>query len=176
MNSQSLRYLKIMGITVWKQATDNTLSAEVQATCIDSGNLQDLQQQVAACTACALHTSRTQTVFGVGNSSADLMIIGEAPDLYEDQQGEPFVGKAGQLLNAMLQSIRLERKNVYIANILKCQTPNNRNPAPQELKQCSGFLNRQIELIQPKLILALGRIAAHHLLSTQQSLSELRGS
>ncbi len=134
-----------------------------------------LQSRVAACTACDLHTTRTQTVFGVGNRSADLMIVGEAPGADEDRQGEPFVGKAGQLLNEMLAAIGLPREQVYIANILKCRPPNNRDPRPEEVAQCEPFLMRQVALVRPKAILALGRIAAHNLLKTQESLSRLRG-
>ena len=135
----------------------------------------DLQARVAACTACELHTTRTQTVFGVGNRSAELMIIGEAPGADEDRQGEPFVGKAGQLLNEMLAAIGLPREQVYIANILKCRPPNNRDPRPEEVGQCEPFLMRQVALVRPKVILALGRIAAHNLLKTQETLGRLRG-
>lgn len=168
MNDRQREYLTAMGIPVWE------LRHRQQATA-QPDNWQDLQQAVATCTACALHCSRTQTVFGVGNQQAQLMIIGEAPGFYEDQQGEPFVGRAGQLLNAMLQAIQLERTQVYIANILKCRPPNNRDPQPDEVETCTPFLNRQIALLQPRLLLAVGRIAAHFLLNTKKPLSELRG-
>jgi len=135
----------------------------------------DLQARVAACTACELHANRTQTVFGVGNRSAELMIVGEAPGADEDRQGEPFVGKAGRLLNEMLAAIGLPREQVYIANILKCRPPNNRDPRPEEVEQCEPYLMRQVELVRPKVILALGRIAAHNLLKTQETLGRLRG-
>lgn len=134
-----------------------------------------LQQRVAACTACELHQSRTQTVFGVGHQQADLMLIGEAPGADEDEQGEPFVGRAGQLLNAMLYAIHLKREEVYITNVIKCRPPNNRNPNQHELAGCNAFLQRQITLIQPKLIVAVGRVAAHHLLSTDTPIGKLRG-
>lgn len=168
MNDLQLHYLNAMGIPVWqlRQAAE-----EHQST--DSWNI--LQQEVKACQACSLHCSRTQTVFGVGDTQAKLMIIGEAPGFYEDKQGEPFVGRAGQLLNAMLQSIDLTRSQVYIANILKCRPPNNRDPQADEVQQCTPFLNRQIDLIQPQLLLAVGRISAHYLLNTKQALSALRG-
>ena len=130
---------------------------------------------VKQCTACGLECSRTQTVFGTGNRQADLMIIGEAPGYYEDQKGEPFVGRAGQLLTAMLKAIRLERSEVFIANILKCRPPNNRDPERREVDLCTPYLIRQIELLKPKLLLAVGRIAAHFLLDTKESLSKLRG-
>lgn len=136
--------------------------------------LDQLKQCVQNCTACDLHKSRTQTVFGVGNQQTDIMIIGEAPGFYEDQQGEPFVGRAGQLLNAMFQSIGLSREEIYIANILKCRPPDNRDPLPNEVDACTGFLQQQIKLIQPKILCAVGRIAAHYLLNTDLSLGKLR--
>lgn len=142
---------------------------------IDSLDWPGLQARVSGCTLCELHQGRTQTVFGVGNEQADLMIIGEAPGAEEDKQGEPFVGRAGQLLTAMLKAIQLSRQDVYIANILKCRPPNNRDPKPEEAALCSQYLKRQIELIQPKLILAVGRIAAQRLLQTDLSLAKMRG-
>jgi uracil-DNA glycosylase family 4 len=134
-----------------------------------------LQSRVKHCTACDLHATRTQTVFGVGNEQADWLIIGEAPGADEDRQGEPFVGRAGQLLNNMLLAIGLRREQVYIANILKCRPPNNRDPRPEEVLQCEHYLRRQVELLQPKIILAVGRIAAQNLLKTDISLGRLRG-
>jgi DNA polymerase len=134
-----------------------------------------LMQQVENCQLCELHATRTQAVFGVGNQQADWLIIGEAPGADEDRQGEPFVGRAGQLLNEMLKAIGLQREQVYIANILKCRPPNNRDPKPEEAASCSPYLQRQIELIQPKVILALGRIAAQRLLQCNTSLARLRG-
>ncbi len=134
-----------------------------------------LQTRVAECQLCELHKTRTQTVFGVGNRDADWLIIGEAPGADEDRQGEPFVGRAGQLLNAMLQALDLKRQDVYIANILKCRPPQNRDPQAEEVAHCSPWLERQIQLIQPKVILALGRIAAQKLLQTNTSLGRLRG-
>ena len=135
---------------------------------------ESLQSAVSACTSCELHASRTQTVFGVGNRDADWLIIGEAPGKDEDLQGEPFVGRAGQLLNAMLLAVGLKREQVYIANILKCRPPNNRDPKPEEAAACVGYLHQQIALIKPKLILALGRIAAQRLLKTDTPLTRLR--
>ena len=170
MEPHQLNYLFAMGIQPW-QAKQSTPTSCAQPT----ETLTTLRASVAHCTACILHKTRTQTVFGVGNQQADLMLIGEAPGFYEDQKGEPFVGRAGQLLNAMLQAIGLDRRTVYIANILKCRPPNNRDPLPEEISQCTGFLTKQIALIQPKLLLALGRIAAHHLLNTQTSLGQMRG-
>jgi DNA polymerase len=134
-----------------------------------------LRQRVAQCTACTLHETRTQTVFGVGNTSADWMIVGEAPGQEEDRRGEPFVGKAGQLLDAMLKAAGFEREQVFIANILKCRPPNNRDPRPEEASACSGYLQRQIEWVAPKLILSVGRISAQNLLGTDATIGRLRG-
>lgn len=134
-----------------------------------------LQHRVAQCTACGLHGTRTQTVFGVGNINAQWMVIGEAPGADEDRQGEPFVGRAGKLLNEMLRAIGLQREEVYIANVLKCRPPNNRDPQPGEVEQCESYLRRQVELVQPKLILAVGRIAAQNLLRTDITIGKLRG-
>jgi uracil-DNA glycosylase family 4 len=131
---------------------------------------------VSGCIKCDLHKTRTQTVFGVGDENADWMLIGEAPGAEEDRLGDPFVGQAGKLLDNMLAAIGLSRaKNVYIANVLKCRPPGNRNPAPEEVAQCSPHLLQQIELIKPKLILAMGRFAAQTLLETGASISSLRG-
>ncbi len=134
-----------------------------------------LQTRVTECRLCDLHQTRTQTVFGVGNRNADWLIIGEAPGADEDRLGEPFVGRAGKLLNAMLQALDLAREDVYIANILKCRPPQNRDPKAEEVAHCMPWLQRQIQLIQPKVILALGRIAAQNLLQTNTSLGRLRG-
>ena len=137
---------------------------------------QHLKEAVPACTACALHKTRTQTVFGVGDEDADWMLIGEAPGAEEDRLGEPFVGQAGKLLDNMLAALGLRRgENVYIANVLKCRPPGNRNPEPDEVAQCSPHLRRQIELIRPKLIVAMGRFAAQTLLNTDATIASLRG-
>ena len=134
-----------------------------------------LRERVAACTACDLCKTRTQTVFGVGNTSAEWLVIGEAPGAEEDRQGEPFVGRAGQLLNAMLLAIGLPRETVFIANILKCRPPGNRDPKPEEVSRCLPFLSAQIALLKPKIMLAVGRIAAQNLLATDAPLARLRG-
>ena len=135
-----------------------------------------LRERVAGCTACAeLCRTRTQTVFGVGNTSAKWLVIGEAPGAEEDRQGEPFVGRAGQLLNAMLLAIGLPRETVFIANILKCRPPGNRDPKPEEVARCLPYLSNQIALLKPKVILAVGRIAAQNLLATDAPLARLRG-
>jgi DNA polymerase len=135
-----------------------------------------LADAVARCTACKLSATRTQGVLGVGDRSADWLIIGEAPGVEEDVQGEPFVGQAGKLLDAMLAAIGLKRgDNVYITNVLKSHPPGNRNPEPDEVAACRTYLLAQIELIQPKLILALGRFAAQSLLDTDEAIARLRG-
>lgn len=135
-----------------------------------------LKAAVHDCTACGLRAGCTQTVFGVGDEQARWLLVGEAPGQEEDRQGEPFVGQAGKLLDGMLASIQLKRgENVYIANVLKCRPPGNRNPAPDEVAKCSPHLRRQVALLQPKLILAMGRFAVQTLLGTDASIASLRG-
>jgi DNA polymerase len=136
--------------------------------------LAGLAKTVSGCTRCALHATRTQTVFGVGNPRAKLMFIGEAPGADEDAKGEPFVGRAGQLLNKIIVAMKMQREEVYIANILKCRPPQNRDPLPAEVECCEEYLRAQIRLIQPRYICALGRIAAHWLLKTDAPLGALR--
>ena len=142
----------------------------------------ELREAVAACRACSLCQSRKQTVFGVGHSAAHWMIVGEAPGAQEDERGEPFVGAAGQLLDAMLRALGLSRaaegdaaERVFIANTLKCRPPGNRNPQPEELQRCEPFLVRQLQLVQPRLILAMGRFAVQALLRTGEPIGRLRG-
>lgn len=142
---------------------------------VDGLDWPELERRVAECTICDLHATRTNTVFGVGDRNADWMVIGEAPGADEDKQGEPFVGRAGQLLNAMLQAMGLKREQVYIANILKCRPPQNRDPLRDEVLCCQPYLRRQIELIQPKVILAVGRIAAQNLLERDDTMKAMRG-
>jgi DNA polymerase len=134
-----------------------------------------LEAEAKACTRCRLHATRTHAVFGVGNRNAQWLFVGEAPGADEDRQGEPFVGRAGQLLNAMLFALGLKREDVYIANVLKSRPPNNRDPQDDEVAACEPYLVRQIELIKPRLIVALGRHAAHSLLKTDVALAKLRG-
>ncbi|RPI44627.1 MAG: uracil-DNA glycosylase [Betaproteobacteria bacterium] len=135
-----------------------------------------LKAAVAQCVACPLHAKRTNTVFGVGDERAQWLFVGEGPGAEEDAKGEPFVGQAGRLLDNMLAAIDLKRgENVYIANVVKCRPPSNRNPESGEMRCCEPYLSRQIELIRPKLIVALGKIAASHLLRTDASIASLRG-
>lgn len=189
-----LAYLEAMDIQAWSLRTPPTdqepagelpssaqspppadSQCEVADPRVSELDWDALQDRVAQCTRCALHGSRTHTVFGVGNRSADWLVIGEAPGRDEDLQGEPFVGRAGQLLNAMLRAIGLKREQVYIANILKCRPPNNRDPQPEEVLSCQPYLMRQIELLEPRIILALGRVAAQNLLRTDTPIGKLRG-
>jgi uracil-DNA glycosylase family 4 len=191
-----LRYLAVMGIQAWairtgplSPAVSSAADAELADSRADPEELpasrttetlelgwEALQAKVAECVACGqLVDNRTQTVFGVGNREAEWLIIGEAPGADEDRRGEPFVGRAGQLLNAMLVAVGLGREAVYIANIIKCRPPKNRDPSPEEAARCEPYLLRQISLVNPKVILALGRVAAHNLLKTEASLAKLRG-
>ena len=170
--------LSIMGIERWTVRDKNTPSKPdtlTELTGDTATQWAQLRARIEQCQDCALGQSRTQTVFGVGDPNANILFVGEAPGFYEDKQGEPFVGRAGQLLNAMLASIGLARPEVFIANVLKCRPPNNRDPTATEVQACTGYLRAQIQLIEPKVIVALGRVAAHFLLQTDTPLSRLRG-
>ncbi len=142
---------------------------------VATGTWAELNATIRACTRCELHAGRTQAVCGVGNTAADWLVIGEAPGADEDRQGEPFVGRAGQLLNEMLRAAGQPREQVFIVNILKCRPPNNRDPKPAEVEQCLPYLQQQIEMVRPKLILVVGRIAAHNLLKVDVPVGKLRG-
>jgi uracil-DNA glycosylase family 4 len=137
--------------------------------------LQILREKIGDCTRCRLCQGRTHLVYGVGNPNAELMFVGEGPGRDEDLQGEPFVGRAGQLLTKIIEAMKLKRSDVYIANVVKCRPPENRTPAPDEIATCSPFLLEQIEIIQPKVIVCLGSVATQTLLSTEQSMGALRG-
>jgi DNA polymerase len=189
--SRRTQILREMGLApVWRLRSANVSTEPVsegnegredsgqagKASSSSSFSWMELRQAVPACTACALHKSRTQTVFGVGDENADWLLVGEAPGAEEDRLGDPFVGQAGKLLDSMLAAIGLNRrKNVYIANVLKCRPPGNRNPQPEEVASCSPYLQAQIALIRPRLIVAMGRFAAQTLLSTDASIASLRG-
>jgi uracil-DNA glycosylase len=158
------------GATLFEATDDSPIAASNAAT------LSLLQQEVAPCTRCSeLATTRTQTVFGVGNSQARLCFLGEAPGADEDRLGEPFVGRGGQLLNKIIEACRLKREEVYILNMLKCRPPGNRNPLPNELANCRPFLERQFELIQPEYICCLGAVASQNLLGVTTPIGKLRG-
>lgn len=149
--------------------------ASPQVPELDALSLDVLRDQVAECTACELANSRSHTVFGEGADQADWLFVGEAPGQQEDRKGKPFVGRAGGLLTQMIRALDKSREQVYIANTLKCRPPNNRDPFPAELKACEPFLLKQIQLLQPRVIVALGRISAQTLLNTDQPLGKLRG-
>ena len=150
---------------------------EVQVFANANDALQTLRTEIGpACTRCKLHTlGRKQVVFGVGNPNADLMFVGEAPGADEDLQGEPFVGRAGQLLTKIIEAMGMKREDVYIANVIKCRPPGNRNPEPDEVDRCEPFLFRQIDAIKPKVIVALGKFAAQSLLRTTDPITRIRG-
>lgn len=203
MDSRRIAYLKALDIDVWERrdrlraeprvvvraatappadapvrgATPAAMAPTIELGGHHAANLDwsALEQSVRACQRCALHRTRTQAVFGVGNRTASWLVIGEAPGADEDRQGEPFVGRAGQLLNSMLKAMGLAREQVYIANILKSRPPNNRDPRPEEVRECLPYLYRQMELINPRLILCVGRIAAQTLLGTDTPIGKLRG-
>jgi DNA polymerase len=151
------------------------VAAPGQAAAVAAMDWPALEQAVAGCRACGLCERRTNTVFGVGDRSAAVMLIGEAPGADEDRRGEPFVGRAGQLLNRMLAAAGLRREQVYIANIVKCRPPNNRDPSTDEAAACRAYLERQIALVQPQLILCLGKVPASNLLGSAESVGRLRG-
>jgi uracil-DNA glycosylase len=177
MDSRRVAYLKALDVDVWERR-DLARPEPVATAAPQSAALSgwaELERAVRTCTLCPLHQTRTQSVFGVGNRNAQWMVIGEAPGADEDRQGEPFVGRAGQLLNSMLKAIGLKREQVFIANILKSRPPNNRDPRPEEVRACIPYLFRQIELVNPKLILCVGRIAAQTLLETDTPIGKLRG-
>ena len=189
------QYLQEMGITRWVRREPDSVvvdevvpepaeeTTEVELTVVQTPDSHmvneldwpELQQQVSDCVACDLHASRSQTVFGAGYQQADWMIIGEAPGNEEEQQGEPFMGQSGQLLTAMIEAMGLKREQVYITNILKCRPPENRDPVKDEILACHAFLRRQIELLQPKIILLLGRVAAQSVLDTDALMKDIHG-
>ena len=185
-----LYYLDQMGIQSWVSNSDviDTIVRESHVNTVEeiesifspeqikvAASLDELKKTVSACTLCELHRSRTQTVFGTGHPAAEWLIIGEAPGADEDRLGEPFVGRAGQLLTSMLRAVGLAREEVFIANILKCRPPNNRDPQADEVRNCASYLRQQIELIKPRIILVVGRIAAQSLLNTDAPIGKMRG-
>jgi uracil-DNA glycosylase len=192
MNSALRReYLAALGLTTWvargkvAPAMHEAANGLPHANVLPATNVlppareagvdwPELRARVAACTRCSLSATRTQTVFGVGNQRAEWLVVGEAPGAEEDRQGEPFVGRAGQLLNSMLRAVGLAREQVYIANVLKCRPPGNRDPSASEAAECLPYLEQQIALIKPKIMLAVGRIAAQNLLRTDKTLGSLR--
>ncbi|HYA90126.1 MAG TPA: uracil-DNA glycosylase [Thermodesulfobacteriota bacterium] len=166
-----LGYLKEMGISFLPALVQNSEKAILPGIL----TLADVREELGDCKRCKLHRTRRTIVYGEGNEKASLMLIGEAPGYDEDVQGRPFVGKAGQLLTKILQSINLPREEVYITNIVKCRPPQNRNPEPDEIRSCNPFLVKQITAIQPKIICALGSFSAQTLLKTDTKITALRG-
>jgi DNA polymerase len=182
--SEHLRFAQELGVTgvsrdpVWRERAESSAVAEspvtIPLTPVDA--LAALRLDIGDCTRCKLHTmGRTQVVFGVGNPNANLMFVGEAPGADEDIQGIPFIGRAGQLLTKIIEAMGMTRDDVYIANVIKCRPPQNRNPEPDEVETCEPFLFRQIDIIQPKVIVALGKFGAQTLLRTLDPISRLRG-
>ena len=165
-----LEYLKGMGITSLPVTED----VPEKAPRLETLTLADVRKELGDCQRCKLHRTRKTIVFGEGNEKATLMFIGEGPGYDEDVQGRPFVGKAGQLLTKIIESINLSREEVYIANIIKCRPPQNRNPEPDEIESCNPFLTKQIRVIQPKIICALGTFSAQTLLKTDTKITALR--
>ncbi|MGE5323428.1 MAG: uracil-DNA glycosylase [Actinomycetota bacterium] len=192
-----VNYYREMGIhDFYRRSVDENASVLIQATAEQTAEphasvpesaealsiiqdkpaaLQAIRDDIGDCTRCRLHKGRTKLVFGVGNPNAELMFVGEGPGADEDAQGEPFVGRAGQLLNNMISAMGLKREDVYIANVVKCRPPGNRTPERDECDTCSPFLLRQIEVIKPKVIVALGAVAAKNLLAVNDSMANLRG-
>ncbi|MET0281812.1 MAG: uracil-DNA glycosylase [Steroidobacteraceae bacterium] len=183
-------YLAALGLTDWRQRRPlRTQGAGAGATLVAAAfpaaaspavpgapdSWDAVAGEVHGCTRCDLHLCRDKTVFGVGDRNASWLVVGEAPGAEEDRQGEPFVGRAGQLLNNMLLGIGLRREQVFIANVLKCRPPNNRDPLPAEVAQCLPYLERQIALLKPRILLAVGRIAAQNLLATDTPIGKMRG-
>lgn len=197
LDSRKRELLAAMGVHVWAlrgaavgieatvAADEVAVEAAVESTVTDStvadttvttDSIARVAEEVAACEKCHLHQTRANTVPGVGDARADWMFIGEAPGRDEDMQGEPFVGRAGKLLDAMLAALGLRREAVFIANVLKCRPPDNRDPTPDEVAMCEAYLHRQLALLQPKVIVALGRISAQALLKTDAAIGKLRGA
>ena len=166
--SRKLELLKLMNIdTSWMKEENHNIA--------NFPNLDDLKSKASNCRKCQLSKERTKVVFGSGNHDANVLLIGEAPGREEDMNGEPFIGRAGKLLTEILFSVKLSRKNVYITNTVKCRPPENRNPNHDEIDACSTYLDQQINLISPSVIVLLGRIAAEALMSTSEPMSSLRG-
>ena len=191
--AEHLRFYQDLGVAgistnpAWRRRADSPAQADTPAEPVvetvpvafprsAAETLTAIREDIGDCTRCKLHAlGRQQIVYGVGNPNADLMFVGEAPGADEDIQGIPFVGRAGQLLTKIIEAIGLKRDDVYIANVIKCRPPGNRNPEPDEVAECEGFLFRQIDSIKPKVIVALGTFAAKALLKTQDPISRLRG-
>lgn len=171
----SANKIEVEKIATKKNVEEPTLFLDAQENWENADSLDTLNNLICSCQKCELHKTRNKFVFGVGNLKATVMLIGEGPGAEEDKQGEPFVGRAGQLLNDILKAINFTRQEVYIANVVKCRPPANRTPLPEEMDSCMPYLLKQIDLIKPKLILCLGLVAANALLGKKDSLGKLRG-
>ena len=175
MDSRSARpWLKALGITIWQRREPGAADHAPESRA-DANGWGRLKEEVQSCVRCGLHAGRTQTVFGIGPRNATWCFVGEAPGAEEDRRGEPFVGRAGHLLDAMLRALALDREQVFIANVLKCRPPGNRDPQPSEVAACLPYLRTQIATVRPRVVVALGRFAAQSLLATDQPLGRLRG-
>jgi DNA polymerase len=177
-NSRQQQYLDGLQFVRWVRRDDQSHSIDRGLGASQSSTekeLFELATVVDKCKACSLHQTRKRTVFGAGSSSAECLFVGEAPGSEEDRHGLPFVGRAGELLDAMILALGLEREETYIANVLKCRPPENRNPLGEEVGSCETYLHRQIQLIEPRLIIALGKFAAQSLLKTSSPIGKLRG-
>lgn len=167
---------ELMALLRTRNVTVEKAQAAAPAGTPDLKRLTVLHEQALACTACRLAEGRTNVVFGVGDPAAEVMVVGEAPGQEEDRTGKPFVGQAGKLLDLLLLTVGLPRDRVYICNVLKCRPPNNRNPLPDEIAACAGFLRGQLDVVAPKVLLAVGKFAAQTLLNTEESIGRLRGT
>ena len=182
MDDIRLQYLEAMGVDVWIPRDQGVIQPllDVSEQSINDATISDewseLQREVTGCEHCSLCETRTQTVFGTGDMNAEWMLIGEEPGHAEDLEGQPFLGQSGVLLDEMMRAIGLERHSVYLTPVIKCKTPDNRAPKAEELRSCYGYLQRQIQLLKPKIILAVGRVAAQSLLGTNKPLAELRNT
>ena len=188
--TRQLRLLNQLGVDVWVHRTTDRLWSAASAVPVSPPetddipgrdslvptSLEEIEKAVRSCEKCQLHQTRTRTVFGSGCPDADWLFVGEAPGAQEDRQGKPFVGRAGKLLDLMIAALGLHRSEVYIANVLKCRPPNNRDPRPDEVVQCEHYLQHQLALVRPKIIVALGLTATRALLKTNRGFRELRGS
>lgn len=171
----NLEYQKALGIRHIRLPEQTMQPFKDVPTKAHSIQLEDVRRELGDCRRCKLHVTRKNIVFGTGNQRAHIVFVGEAPGRDEDIQGKPFVGQAGKLLDLMLEAINLKREEVYICNIIKCRPPGNRNPEKDEIEACGPFLTKQLEAIEPRIICALGALAAHTLLKTKESISKLRG-
>lgn len=177
LDRRRLEILSRIGIDVWqlRESVPPPAIREDSADAITGESIDGIAAEISSCERCSLHQTRNHTVPGVGHGRADWVFVGEAPGHNEDQQGLPFVGRAGHLLDAMLAALGMDREQVFIANVIKCRPPGNRDPLPEEVAECEPYLHRQLDILKPRIIVALGRISAQALLKTSSPLGRLRG-